>query len=182
MCCGRALAPCPGSLTGIDADDCEPSLPKCTPPTPLPLMGDGHPVRLHFGGGRIPEMRIRTLSHRAGMLLRMNDLQQSSLGNPPGAAPEAAPRTYLYPRSPPRPCSICHHFARMVSGGTAGLCLRDVRQGRTCLHGSRADGCAFRERKPAADNEPDWVSAREASPLRPALSVCSPDGPAGLVN
>ena len=91
------------------------------PPTPLPLMGDGHAVRLHFGGGRIPEMRIRTLSHRAGMLLRMNDSHQSSQGNTPGAAPEAAPRTYLYPRSPPRPCSICHHFARMV---------RVVRRGR----------------------------------------------------
>ena len=139
-------------------------------------------MRLHFGGRRIPQMRTRALSHRAGMLLRANDSHQSSLGNPPGAAPEAAPRTYLYPWSPPRACCFCHHFARMVSGGTAGLCRPDVRQGRTCAHGSLADGCAILERKPGADNEPDWVSAREASPLRPALAVWSPDGPAGPVN
>jgi hypothetical protein len=90
---------------------------------------------------------------------------------PPNTAPHSethpGPYTHFYPWVEPRPCWFCHHFGRIVCDGTAALC---VRQGDACVQASPGNGCAFWEREPGADDEPDWVPARVVPLQRPCVS------------
>lgn len=52
------------------------------------------------------------------------------------------------------PCWHCRGFAGMVAQGTAARCVLD---GSVTVRSAPVDGCAFWEREPGADDEPDWT-------------------------
>jgi hypothetical protein len=69
--------------------------------------------------------------------------------------PAAQPiKGYFSPWSDPRPCWFCHHFDGMACEGSAARCLRG---GFLRISAQAAEGCAFWEREPGADDEPGWV-------------------------
>jgi hypothetical protein len=97
--------------------------------------------------------RARVLSHPVGMLL----LLSAPPNNAPHSEAHPGPYTHFYPWVEPRPCWFCHHFVHIVYNGTAALCARQV---EPRVQASPGNGCAFWEREPGADDEPDWVPAR----------------------
>jgi hypothetical protein len=55
----------------------------------------------------------------------------------------------------------------MLHDGTAALCARpDLSR----VQANPTNGCAFWEREPGADDEPDWVPAGVVVPVRPPVS------------
>jgi hypothetical protein len=55
----------------------------------------------------------------------------------------------------------------MLHDGTAALCTRpDLSR----VQASPTNGCAFWEREPGSDDEPDWVPAGVVVPVRPPVS------------
>ena len=80
---------------------------------------------------------------------------------------QTPPHTHFSPWVDPRPCWFCAHFGRMLHDGTAALCARpDLSR----VQASPTNGCAFWEREPGSDDEPDWVPAGVVAPIRPPVS------------
>jgi hypothetical protein len=55
----------------------------------------------------------------------------------------------------------------MLHDGTAALCARPE---LSRVQASPANGCAFWEREPGVDDEPDWVPAGVVAPIGPPVS------------
>lgn len=72
-----------------------------------------------------------------------------------GQPPPREPHAHFSPWREPRPCWFCSHFRRLVYGGSAAVCQR----GTISIHANPAYGCAFFEREPGVDDEPDWRPA-----------------------
>ena len=72
-----------------------------------------------------------------------------------GRAPPREPHAHFSPWREPSPCWFCSHFQRLVYGGSAAVC----QQGTISIHANPGYGCAFFEREPGVDDEPDWRPA-----------------------
>lgn len=75
-------------------------------------------------------------------------------------------RAYFSPWTDPRPCWFCHHYGGMTHEGSAARC---VRSRAIRIAAQPAQGCAFWEREPGADDDLDWAPEG----LRPAVRQTS---------
>ena len=77
-----------------------------------------------------------------------------------GSPPPREPHSHFSPWREPRPCWFCSSFAGLAYGGSAAMC----RRGALSVQANPGYGCAFFEREPGVDDEPDWRPAGATLP------------------